>query len=923
MELRAQPVDCGVAPVSPATAQPNIFSEQQEMWLGQVEADLEEPDLRPVRDARLSEHVQGIADRLVATLPPTQIQFRVTLVDSDEINAISIAGGHIYILRKLAAAAQNDDELAGVIGHEVGHIVSHQFAFETTREMKRLLNVSSVGDEADIRTKYEAMLDAEYRNKHPALKGDDQDEAEADRIGVYAMSAAGYRPQAYAEFWNRAFFVGGETHSRMRDLLGLTTPSQKRLRSMDAMVAAIPPGCGKGVTPDEHEFAQWHAAVVADQAGTEVAQSAALREVTLTPPLRMELDRVRFSPDGRSLLAQDASSIFVLGRKPLALRYRIDASGALPANFSPDSQSVTFSTAGLHTEQWSVLEKKLLAAHEILPRAQCYDTRLSPDGRTLVCVEFDLEAWELGLAMLDTTTSQVLWEKKKWMTPYSGLAYSLLVARALRDNSPTFISSYSADGNTLLFAGGEEKIAFDLKQRYVIKTGWAIRGSITGDYAFVGNDRVAGANRPDVKNSAVYGFPEGKTLAKLAMPSTDVKAVSNPGTNLHLLIYGLKDYGVGLGDLSTGKFLVRESTQALDEEEGTIAGESAGGTLVVAQLGNGDPKQQEHLDLPISPLPFSPTAALSRDGKYLALSIGGRGGVWNLLDGKQVVLVHGFTDAAWTDEDTLYMDIAKYTGSERHIATLSMAANQLKNMSYKIDDETHMRYGRLTDWKMDPKKNSWALSLYNPADDKVMWSKNFPDRYFSYTASYGDRDLIFNFQLDSHTAKEAIKASAALATEARAIKNKTSARLIKVIDGKTGDEDGSLVVELPPNYADTDGLNRAGDLLYVAGVDDRTAAYSIATGKRVRDLIGYVMALDPETGRVFTANRVGEGVVYDGAGVELAHYQFGGPIRYALFREGGTLVTILTADQKVRTMKVVGAANGVRGEKQGIPMAAR
>jgi hypothetical protein len=53
-----------------------------------------------------------------------------------------------------------------------------------------------------------------------------------------------------------------------------------------------------------------------------------------------------------------------------------------------------------------------------------------------------------------------------------------------------------------------------------------------------------------------------------------------------------------------------------------------------------------------------------------------------------------------------------------------------------------------------------------------------------------------------------------------------------------------------------------------------------------------------------TGNRIGEGVVYDSEGKELAHYQLGDPIRFALFREGAKVVTILTADQKVRTMQV-------------------
>jgi hypothetical protein len=58
------------------------------------------------------------------------------------------------------------------------------------------------------------------------------------------------------------------------------------------------------------------------------------------------------------------------------------------------------------------------------------------------------------------------------------------------------------------------------------------------------------------------------------------------------------------------------------------------------------------------------------------------------------------------------------------------------------------------------------------------------------------------------------------------------------------------------------------------------------------------------TGRIFTTNREGEGVVYDSEGVELARYQMGGPIRFAQFRESANVLTILTADQRVSTMRV-------------------
>jgi len=901
---------CGAAPVGLRTAQPNIFSDQQEMWLGQVEADLTESDIRPIRDVKLSAHLQAIADRLVAVLPATTIKFRVIMIDSNDVNGFSIAGGHVYITRKLAAAAHSDDELAGVLGHEIGHIISHQFGFETTREMKRLLNVTSVGDEADIRKKYEAMLDAEYKDKHPDLGETDADQAEADQIGLYAMTAAGYRPQAYAEFWDRAFFVQGKTGSKLGDLLHMTKPSQKRLRSMNAMVAALPAGCGKNVVPDEKEFAAWHQLVVANQKGEESARSESVSEVTLTPPLRLELSRVRFSPDGKSILAQDASSIFVLARDPLAVRYRIDASGALPANFSPDSQSITFSTAGLHVEQWSVKENKLLAAREMFPEKTCYDSRLSPDGRTLVCVEFDLGYDFLGLALLDTTTSGVLWEKSLWLRPDEELAYSLLVSKATEASSPVFLASYATDGNTLLFGGGDQKVAFNLRDRTVMKTGGGLRELITGTYAFLGTDKVAGVNRLQPAKSNVFSFPDGKVLNKVNMPFLDIASVSNPGNSLNVMVYGSKDYGAGICELTGFKVLTGVRTHVLDEDDQAMVTELVSGQLVVGQLGDTDVKKMKKVDLPVSPLPWYPVTALSKDGKYLALSTTERGQIWDLSAGKALGIVHGFTDAMWTDADVLFVDVRKVLTDERHIAKIYPQTQSIKNLDYKVDEHTHMRYGRLTDWKLDEKSKSWTLALHDPADDKVVWTRNFADRYFSYTSSYGDRDLIFNFDLGTHTAKEALKASPALAAEAQGIKDKKSAALIKILSGKTGEDVGSLVVELPPNYAGTDGLNRAGDVLYVAGVDDRTAVYSISTGKKVRDLIGYVMALDAETGRVFTANRVGEGTVYDAGGVELAHYLLGDPIRFALFRENAGLVTILTADQKVRTMRV-GAAVAV------------
>ncbi len=162
---------CGAPPVVAADSQPNIFSEQQEEWLGDAMAEMVEADFRMMSDPAANAYLQAIVDRLAATLPETHIHFRVQIIDSPEVNGFSIAGGRIYLTRKLVARAKSDDELASVLGHEMGHIASHQFAFETTRDLKKLMGVTSVGDRADVFAKFRQLEEARMRAPHEECRG--------------------------------------------------------------------------------------------------------------------------------------------------------------------------------------------------------------------------------------------------------------------------------------------------------------------------------------------------------------------------------------------------------------------------------------------------------------------------------------------------------------------------------------------------------------------------------------------------------------------------------------------------------------------------------------------------------------------------------------------------------------------------------
>src|SRR5690606_28137250 len=114
------------------------------------------------------------------------------------------AGGRIMITRKMISFVKNEDELAGVIGHELGHSVVRHSSRDISRYFKEILGVTSVSGRDDIFEKYNRFLDSRA-TKRVRISRNHQDnkQIEADRIGVYAAYAAGYDANAFATFWER------------------------------------------------------------------------------------------------------------------------------------------------------------------------------------------------------------------------------------------------------------------------------------------------------------------------------------------------------------------------------------------------------------------------------------------------------------------------------------------------------------------------------------------------------------------------------------------------------------------------------------------------------------------------------------------------------------------------------------------------
>ncbi len=186
-------------PVSiPSASQPNIFSPQEEIALGDIFAQSLDAHLAAIDDDALTGHLRAIGDRLSAQLPVSGLHFRFYLSDAPQANAFSIAGGRIYVTRKMVSFLRSEDELAAVIGHEMGHIVTHQSAIENTALLQQL-QVSHIDDINDVFDKVNLIMESKTKLKrNPELP--EKDQLAADQAGLEAVARAGYDPQPFPHF---------------------------------------------------------------------------------------------------------------------------------------------------------------------------------------------------------------------------------------------------------------------------------------------------------------------------------------------------------------------------------------------------------------------------------------------------------------------------------------------------------------------------------------------------------------------------------------------------------------------------------------------------------------------------------------------------------------------------------------------------
>src|SRR3546814_199294 len=131
---------CSACSVNPATGDRNLLflSAEEEKRIGAEEhPKILEEFGGAYDDPAVAAYIAGIGSRLVAASEAPHLGFTFTLLNSPIINAFALPGGYVYITRGLVALAENEAEVAGVMGHEIGHVIARHSAQRMSRGLDR------------------------------------------------------------------------------------------------------------------------------------------------------------------------------------------------------------------------------------------------------------------------------------------------------------------------------------------------------------------------------------------------------------------------------------------------------------------------------------------------------------------------------------------------------------------------------------------------------------------------------------------------------------------------------------------------------------------------------------------------------------------------------------------------------------------
>ena len=230
------------------------ISQQQEIQMGQEYAQQINAQLPIIQDPELNRYINVLGDSIARLTSRADLNWHFFIVDAQEVNAFAVPGGYVYVNRGLIQRADQMDELAGVLGHEIGHVVKRH----TVKQMEKAQGANVGVTLACILT---SICNSQVAGAAINIAGgavfarfSRQDEAQADDEGFNNVVRAGISPVGMVTMFRKLL---DERKSRPGGVEAwfLTHPLEEdRITAVQARINQLPPSTLARLGTDTRNF---------------------------------------------------------------------------------------------------------------------------------------------------------------------------------------------------------------------------------------------------------------------------------------------------------------------------------------------------------------------------------------------------------------------------------------------------------------------------------------------------------------------------------------------------------------------------------------------------------------------------------------------------------------------------------------------
>jgi hypothetical protein len=673
-----------------------------------------------------------------------------------------------------------------------------------------------------------------------------------------------------------------------------------------------------------------------------------LSRAQLSPPLRGPARQIRFSANGKFLLVQVESGIYILSRDPLEMRAWIYAREILPARFSADSRTLVLATRNLEITWWSLADNRKIDEKILKTRDGCLVSELSASGELAACLD---PALMLEVYRTDTG-EQILAERD--VMPYrltsvgiiprnEGTAYAEPFGFGVSDNLDPLANRdlfrsqflFSPEGHFLLLIDPQRSaVCVDVLTRRKIGCPAIVKARPSAPICFVSPSELAVLDEREPDKSEIITFPGGQLVTKLHFAARSALSATQP----KYLVFRANDGEdqVRLFDRNAAREVTARKETQMDVWADTLATYAREGELKLARLG--EEQQEAKTVLPPPVLPSLRTANASPNLDSIILGVRGDAGLFRTADGARIMPFTRLRGAWFRGDNELYAATWRGDGSPAPVQRVEINSGAyadawspaLKSNSQFTILDTHFGGPVLfvheqssfyvsppRDLQYPGNKRSSKLRSLDLKSGHELWSENWEgDPPVPYADPQGER-VALGWRATMSGGQALAKRYPALKKQMDAVKLTIDDAVFEVVEASSGKAVGTALVRVGWGPESFDSLFSLGDFLICVRDGARVTVYSLSTGEIHARLFGYHVSASAVAGLLAAAD--GNHLKLYGlkTGTKRDEYLFPDAPVYTHFAADGKRLLVLTAQQSVFILDLTAFSSSVSGSQPG------